>query len=135
LHRSIRLKHGPHTIFLLVDPAAPFSTITQELLSVLRERYPDGKLSTSATSPKTTTIPAEGNPVTVSYAILKNHKDIYSGWRDLKVTENDTLAGKKIGENTILAFAVHAGAEPDEDPVFEVDFPELGDPDAEMEDA
>jgi len=125
----LRFKHGTHTIFLFVDPVAPFSKITEELLELLRERYPDG-LSLSNKRPELTRVPQAGEDARVSYATLKNPRDPTSGWRDLKISGNETPASKNLKENTVVAFTLEAGdEEPAESPEFDVEFPELAEDD------
>ncbi len=79
---SIRFKHGTHTVFLFVDPSAPFSNITAELLNILRSRWPEG-LSVSNRRPDLTVVPDEDEDIRVSYAVLKNPRDNNSGWKNL----------------------------------------------------
>lgn len=100
----LRLKYGKHTIFLFVDPLAPFSDITTELVQVLRERYPDG-LSASRASPSATPLPADGEEFHVAYAILKTPSDPSQGWKNLNITGTEKPIDLKIKQNTVLAFA------------------------------
>ncbi|KFY48722.1 hypothetical protein V496_10236, partial [Pseudogymnoascus sp. VKM F-4515 (FW-2607)] len=45
----LRLKHARTTILLLTSPTTPLSVLVSELLTALRERYPDGLPSLSTT--------------------------------------------------------------------------------------
>lgn len=123
---SIRLKHGIHTVFLFVDPLAPFSTITSQLLDVLRERYPGG-LTTSVAPPKSTPIPDFSESVHVSYAVLKYPHDPSQGWRNLGVSATDTPAEKGLKNNCAVAFAFQDPDDAAGDARFEVEWPRLGD--------
>ncbi len=130
---SLRFKHGTHTIFLSVDPLSPFSNITDELLETLRERYPGG-LSISNKRPDLTPIPDESEEVRLSYAVLKNPRNIHSGWKNLNISGSETPASKSLKDNMIVAFAIQAGdMDTDDEPLFEVEFPELEDDDDEEE--
>src|SRR5947209_6705343 len=62
LQITVRLKHGIHTIFLFAMLDWTFSRLSTELLSILRDRYPDG-LRTSRTD--TTPVPANDSDVKV----------------------------------------------------------------------
>ncbi len=130
---SLRLKHGAHTFFLFVDPLSPFSKITDELLEILRERYPDG-LSQSTRGGDITQVPAEGETAHVSYAVLRNTRDQLSGWKNLNIEGDETPASKSLKDNAVVAFAIHTGdIDEDEEPQFQVEFPELDD-EEEMDD-
>jgi hypothetical protein len=122
---SLRLKHGIHTIFILAEPTEPFSKITEELLEVLRERYPEG-LTTSVAPPKTTPVPAADDEYQVSYGILKAPTDPSQGWKKLSLEDGDTPSAKGLKNNTVIAFALLG---PGETPsaTFDVEFPELDD--------
>lgn len=115
---------------MFVDPLAPFSKITDELLYVLRERYPDG-LHASRDSPTVVPVPAEGQPVHVAYAVLKTPSDPTQGWRNLRITGDEKPVDKNIKNNAVVAFVLQAPDEIDESPVFDVEFPSLDDEMAE----
>lgn len=108
---SIRFKNGRHTILLFVDPMATFSQVQQELLDVLRERYPDG-LPTSQ-------LPSEASQI--KFAVLKNKTDPTQGWKPLDLASDDHPADKGFQDNMVVAFAIAADGEDDVD--FEVEFP------------
>lgn len=129
---SLRLKYGKHTIFLFVDPLQPFSRITDELLYVLRERYPDG-LHASRDSPTTVPIPAEGQQVHVAYAVLKTPSDPSQGWKNLRITGDEKPVDKNIKNNGVIAFVLQSPEDVDENPTFDVEFPSPDD-DNEMAD-
>ncbi|KND91090.1 hypothetical protein TOPH_04400 [Tolypocladium ophioglossoides CBS 100239] len=84
-HISVRFKHGVHTIYLFVDALAPFSAVTQELLDLLRERYPSG-LTTSVAPPKQTPVPSDAK---LAYGVLTVPNDPSRGWKRLKVGEDE----------------------------------------------
>lgn len=123
---TIRLKHGIHTIFIFVDPLAPFSTITDELLEVLRERYPDG-LTTSIAPPKSTPVPESSDSVHVAYALMKSPTDPSQGWRNLRVSPTDTPIEKGLKDNCAVAFAFQDPEDADANVHFDVEWPDLGD--------
>lgn len=123
---SLRLKYGKHTVFMFVDPLAPFSRITDELLKVLRERHPDG-LHASRMSDVSMRLPADDEEVTVSYAILKTPSDPSQGWKDLRITGNEAPVDKGIKNNATLAFVIHDSDDPDSNPRFIVEWPSLDD--------
>lgn len=129
-HLSLRLKHGVHTIFLFVDSLKPFSDINTKLLDVLRERYPQGTLTTSQGP---TPIPPSDATTKVYYARLNNPVDPADGWKPLDISDKDTPVKKGITDNTVLAFAIYEdGREPDE-VEFLVDWPTLYDYDEETD--
>lgn len=115
-------------MFLFVDPLAPFSKITHELLRLLREQYPDGSLALSTSGTTVVQIPAEDEEAIISYAVLKNPKDPASGWRNLGILGDETPANKGLKDNLAVAFALHSSEEVAEEELFVVDFPELEDP-------
>ena len=127
LDLSLRLKHGIHTIFLIVNPLEPFAKVTDELLQVLRERYPGG-LTTSVAPPETLDVPPADEEVQVSYGILKAPTDPSQGWKKLVIEPADTPASKGLKNNTVVAFTLLA---PEEEPTadFEVEFAQLEDED------
>lgn len=101
---TLRLKYGKYTILLFAAPLTPFTTIKNDLLTILRERYPDGLLLSSSTSPKP--IPDKINEVALGEPI-----DIFEpskGW-----TELDTVSGglkecpQSLGlkDGAVIAFA------------------------------
>lgn len=109
-------------MFLSVDPLAPFSTVSEELLGVLRECYPDG-LKVSALEPERTTVPAKGEEYRVSYAAPKNPKDLAYGWKRLNISGHETPASLKLRENAALAFQIQTGEMMEKEPSFEVAIP------------
>lgn len=121
-HLSLRFKHGVHTIFLFVDPLKPVSAMTDQLLDVLRERYPDGELR-STRGP--TRIPGPGEEAELVYGKLKNPGDPAEGWQRLELKGSDTPSRKGITDGMVLAFAV--AREGDDDVEFTVDWPSAGD--------
>ncbi|KAL7921824.1 hypothetical protein ACQKWADRAFT_294544 [Trichoderma austrokoningii] len=102
---SIRFKYGIHTIFLFVDGLAPFSSVTEKLLEVLRERYPDG-LTKSHSSPEVKTpIPDSPN---VLYGLLRaSAANPAQGWRALNIGEDASSTPTDCGlkDNSTVAFA------------------------------
>ncbi|KAI1076211.1 hypothetical protein F5B20DRAFT_584557 [Whalleya microplaca] len=126
---SIRFKHGNHTIFLFVDPQKPFSDVAEELLEVLRERYPDG-LTTSASPLDKTELPED--PARVEFAVPKILADPSQGWKPLKVTEEDTPVSKGLKDNAVVAFTFRPDdADEDDEIPFPVNLPSYDDEYAE----
>ncbi|KOS18191.1 hypothetical protein ESCO_003330 [Escovopsis weberi] len=128
-HISVRFKYGVHTIFLFVDALAPFSAITEELLGLLRERYPDG-LMKSTTSSEKTPVPGADAAQRIVYGVLSVPDDPSQGWKKLKLGARDSFTPSRCGvkDNSIVAFTfVSADGEEavleDEDVQFEVEFP------------
>ncbi|CAJ2500757.1 Uu.00g036100.m01.CDS01 [Anthostomella pinea] len=118
---SLRFKHGKHTVFLFVDPMQPFSNLQQELLDILKERYPDG-LTTAVEPPKQTQVPDD--PSRIIFATPKTPLDLSQGWKPLDVGEDDTPVSKGLKNGGIVAFAIRSEeADEDEDVAFEVEVP------------
>lgn len=120
---SLRLKYGVHTIFLLIDPLAPFSEVTTELFSVLQDRHPDGLRPSIDDLP--TPLPSEGTDYHIAYGVLKNPHDDSKGWKDLRIQGDETPVSKGLRNNDVVAFVVRDADEADETPVFVVQFPKL----------
>lgn len=134
LDLSIRFKHGIHTIFLFVDPMAPFSAVTTELLQVLRERYPQG-LTKSISPPQSTPVPTSGDDAHISYALLVNPYDPTQGWKNLNIKGTETPLEKDLKDNMVIAFAIRGSEGPgDDEPEFIVDWPQLDEEDGGVAD-
>jgi hypothetical protein len=119
----LRFKYGKHTIFLFVDPLAPFSDITTELLQILRERYPDGLYATRD-SPVAIPVPEESADTQVSYAAPKAASDPSMGWRKLDITGTEKPIDLRILNDATFAFAFH---NPGEEPEFDVEWATVDD--------
>lgn len=131
-HISVRFKHGVHIIYLYVDSLGTMATVGKELRSVLRERYPDG-LTASLDPPKATAIPDETTNPSMAYGVLNNSKDPASGWKRLKIKDEASTSPTDAGlkQNSIVAFAFLEN--PDDEAVFEVEWPREEDLDEEEE--
>lgn len=129
---SLRLKYGVHTIFLLVDPLAPFSELTAELFSVLQDRHPDGLRPSLEELP--TPLPAEGADYHIAYGILKNPHDESKGWKDLRIKGDETPVSKGLRNNDIVAFVIRDADEADDTPVFVVHLPKFEEEEGEDQD-
>lgn len=116
---SLRMKYGIHTIFILVDPLAPFSAVTTELLFALRDSHAQG-LRATADDPISTPIPPEGKDVHVSYGVLKDPHDETKGWKDLKIQGDESPVSKGLKNNAMVAFVIHDAEEVNEIPEFVV---------------
>ncbi len=119
----MRFRHGVHAFYIYVDPQAPFSQVTDELVSILRECYPAG-LTTSLSPPKTTPVPASGRPQ-LAYGALTVANDPAQGWKRINIGAEGTSTPAKcnVKNNSLVAFMfVDEGAEDDE-VVFEVEWP------------
>lgn len=118
---SVRFRHGIHTIYLFLDPAEPFSTVSQELLSLLSDRYPNGLTSTLEPE-KTTPI---GDGANLAYAVLTVPNDPSRGWKKLNVGADQEHTPTKCGitDNSVVAFTFLQAAEDEDDTVFDVEWP------------
>lgn len=122
-HISVRLKHGIHTIYLFVDSLDSMRAVSNELLLLLRERYPGG-LTRSLDPPEQTPVPAADESVKIAYAVLSIPNDPTRGWKRLRVDDDETTSAGKAGfkDNGIVAFTF-VSPDDDEDPLFEVEWP------------
>ncbi|KAI1384244.1 uncharacterized protein F4822DRAFT_419138 [Hypoxylon trugodes] len=128
---SVRFKHGIHTVFLFVDSMKPFSDIAEQLLEVLKDRYPSG-LTTSITSLEKTELPSTPNQI--KFAVPKEKTDQYlsQGWKPLQTGKKETPASIGIQNNAIVAFAfVPEDADDDYEAEFTVDVPGYEEPEPE----
>lgn len=130
---SLRLKYGVHTIFLLADPLAPFTNITTELFSILRDRHADGLRAAHDEPPQP--LPKQGAEARVAYGILRDPHDESRGWKDLKIDGSETPIDKDLKNNAMVAFVIRDASEADEAPHFVVQWPKLEDEDEEEEGA
>ncbi|KAI1415038.1 hypothetical protein F5Y13DRAFT_157736 [Hypoxylon sp. FL1857] len=122
---SIRFKYGIHTIVLFVDPTKPFSDVADELLEILRDRYPQGLTTTFGSKDK---IELPDDPLQIEFALPKSPTDLSRGWNPLNVSEKDTPASKGLEDNSVVAFAFRPhDADEDDETKFEVDFPRFQD--------
>lgn len=123
---SIRLKYGIHTIFLFAMPDWPFSRLTTELLSILRDRYPNG-LTPSIAQPDATPVPPNDGDVNIAYALPKNQHNLSGGWKNLKAQPGDTLGQKGLTDMCSVAFALLDSGTDVADAEFQVEVAELED--------
>ena len=119
---SVRFKHGIHTIYLFIDAMGSVADVSKELLSLLRERYPNG-LTASLDPPETTPIPPEGQEPTLAFGVLNIPNDPTRGWKRLKYEDEKKIAAEKAGmkQNGIVAFTFLD--DPDDEAVFKVEWP------------
>lgn len=130
---SLRLKYGIHTFFLLVEPLAPFSTITSELLFAMRDRSEQGLKASAADPPQS--LPPTGHDVHVSYSVMKDPNDPSQGWKDLHIRGDETPVSKGLKNNTVVAFVIQEANDADEPPPdFVVQWPRVEDDEDEDED-
>jgi hypothetical protein len=123
---SLRLKYGIHTIFLFAMVDWTFSRLTTELLSILRDRYPDG-LTTSTGDPEKTPLPARDDDTQVAYALPRNANDLSQGWKNIKANPSDLLVKKGLTDTCSVAFALLDPAADEGDVRFQVQLPTLDD--------
>ena len=118
---SVRFKHGIHTIYMFVDAHARMADVSEELVELLRERYPNG-LTTSIAPPKTTPVPANAK---LAYGVLTVPNDASQGWTKLKLGDNQVNTPTKCGlkTNSIAAFTFVEEEDDDDEVVFEVEWP------------
>ncbi|KAK4233764.1 hypothetical protein C8A03DRAFT_38503 [Achaetomium macrosporum] len=126
---SIRLKYGIHTIFLFAMVDWTFSRLTTELLSILRDRYPDG-LTASIDDPEKTSLPASDDDIRVAYALPKNANDLSQGWKSIRAKLSDTLGKKGLTDTCSVAFALLDPSADEDDVKFQVELPTLEDEEA-----
>lgn len=117
----MRFRHGVHTFYIYVDPQAPFSQVSDELVSVLRNRYPAG-LTSSVAPPKTTPIPELPKLV---YGALTVPNDPAQGWRRINTGADgqSTPAKCNVKNNSLIAFTFVDEDAADDEVVFEVEWP------------
>lgn len=120
----IRLKYGIHTIFISAMVDWPFSQLTAELLSILRDRYPNG-LTASISQPQLIPIPVSDSDVKVAYALPKNPADLTQGWKAINARETDVLGKKGVTDMSSVAFAFVGDDADEANPGFVVEVPVL----------
>ena len=103
-----------------------FSRLDTELLSILRDRYPDG-LSATLILTKPTPLPADDNNVKIAYALPKNPSDLTQGWKNLGAQPTDTLGDKKITDVSSIAFVLLDPEADEAEAEFEVEVPKVED--------
>ncbi|KAH7627524.1 hypothetical protein SMAC4_00510 [Sordaria macrospora] len=100
---TLRLKCGIHTIFLFVMLDWTFAKVSEELLQILLDRYPNGLTFSVGAEP----IPLPEGDVKVVYGIPRNSNgDLSHGWKRLKVEDDDTVESSKIADVSAVAFAL-----------------------------
>ncbi|KAM3086164.1 hypothetical protein ACMFMG_000300 [Clarireedia jacksonii] len=120
---TLLFKHTSHTILLLLDTQTPIPTILNQLLLILRDRYPDGlnPLNASSTSKKTPL------PDSIEDIRLGVPKDIYEpskGWTELHVGVGDTPSSMGLKDGSLVAFRFDSEDDEGEGSgEFEVKFP------------
>lgn len=129
-HVSVRLKYGIHTIYMFVDLTEPMSKVKTELLELLRERYSAG-LTTRHDDADRYQIPEEDNDTYLALGTLAVHNNPYAGWKKLKFEEGDNAGKIGLKKNSILAFTFVD--EPDQEPLFLVEWPKEEPEDEEEE--
>lgn len=117
---TLRFKHGKHTILLFAEPLTPISTIKTELLTTLKERYPDGLPTSTADAPLP--IPDSINEVLLGVPI-----DVYEpskGWVEMGTVGSTKDCPKSLGlkDNSVIAFAFIEGDEGEEKVQFHVEW-------------
>ncbi|KAI9648191.1 hypothetical protein NHQ30_002823 [Ciborinia camelliae] len=121
-HLTLLLKHTSHTVLLLVPSKQTFTEIIDTLLTVLRERYPDGlsampssssspppRTSTTTLSSTTTTltdakIPLPDSVQDIALAVPIDEYEPQNGWTELELGLGDSPASIGLKEGAILAF-------------------------------
>ncbi|KAK1778295.1 hypothetical protein QBC45DRAFT_433551 [Copromyces sp. CBS 386.78] len=100
---TLRLKCGIHTIFLFVMLDWTFAKVSEELLQILHDRYPNGLTFSVGAEP----IPLPEGDVKVVYGIPRNpNGDLSHGWKRLKVEDDDTIESSKLADVSAVAFAL-----------------------------
>ncbi|CAK7267647.1 hypothetical protein SEPCBS119000_002660 [Sporothrix epigloea] len=121
---SLRFKYGPHTIFLFVDRVASFDTISEQLLDVLRQRYPRGLFKGHPSLPDLTPVPPAGEDCHIKYGVPRNPRDLEAGWKALN-TDNENPTTLRLKQNSVLAFSLQVNEE--STPEFRVEIPAFED--------
>ncbi|KAK4097426.1 hypothetical protein N658DRAFT_500401 [Parathielavia hyrcaniae] len=121
---TIRFKYGIHIIFMFAMIDWPFSRLTDELLSVLRDRYPNG-LTPSIAEPEATPLPATSSDFKLVYALPKTASDLSRGWNLIKARPNDTLGARGLTDTCSVAFAFLDPDADESDAEFPVELPTL----------
>ncbi|KAH6711286.1 hypothetical protein BKA61DRAFT_577746 [Leptodontidium sp. MPI-SDFR-AT-0119] len=101
---TLRFKHGKQTILLFVEPLTPFPAILKELLTTLRERYPDGLPSSISDEPLP--IPKSGSDVVLG--VPKDNYDLEKGWDELAISAAGLKESPKslgLKDSAMIAFA------------------------------
>ncbi|ESZ90049.1 hypothetical protein SBOR_9563 [Sclerotinia borealis F-4128] len=127
---TLLFKHTTHTILLLVPPTQTFTQILTQLLTILRERYPDGltpmpslpstttttstltnhpTLSTTTLNSTTTTlfdtkIPLPTGTQDIALALPIDAYEPRNGWTELQVGLGDTPESLGLVEGGRVAF-------------------------------
>lgn len=118
---TLRFKHGKHTILLFADALTPFTKIKADLLTILRERYPQGLVLSSSPDPKP--IPESVNKVALGVPV-----DVYEpskGWTELDTTSGGLKECPKsleLKDGAVIAFAFLETDEEFSEPTFEVEW-------------
>lgn len=117
---SVRFRHGIHTIYLFIDPTEPFSSVSTELVSLLKERYPNG-LTSTLDPEKVTPV---GEAAQLVYAVLAVPNDPSRGWKKLSIGDDQEKTPSKAGlkDNSVVAFTFAADGQAD-DADFDVEWP------------
>ncbi|KAF4624645.1 hypothetical protein G7Y89_g13525 [Cudoniella acicularis] len=120
---TLRFKHGKHTILLFADPLTPFSEIKYDLLTVLREQYPDGLPRSDSDTP----LKIPESILDVILGVPNDPYDNTKGWSELDttpgggITESPKSLGVKDGGVIAFVFVDNEG-DPDATPEFNVEF-------------
>ncbi|CAK7270597.1 hypothetical protein SEPCBS57363_004180 [Sporothrix epigloea] len=121
---SLRFKYGPHTVFLFVDRVASFDDISEQLLQVLRQRYPRGLLKGHPSSPETVPVPPADGDCRINYGLPRNPRDLEAGWKALN-TDGENPTTLRLKQNSVLAFTLQTNEE--STPEFRVEIPTFED--------
>jgi hypothetical protein len=123
---TLLFKYGRYTILLFAEPLTPFSTIKSNLLTTLKERYPDG-LETSL-SPNRIKIPNS-----ILDIVLGVPKDIYDptkGWDELNtgaggMTESPRSLNLKDGSQIAFGFVDEDEEDKEAKDLFHVEYSDV----------
>lgn len=121
---TLRLKCGIHTIFLFVMLDWTFAKVSEELLQILHDRYPNGLMFSVDAEP----IPLPEGDVKVVYGIPRSSTgDLNHGWKRLKVEDDDTVESSKLADVSPVAFALVDPEKAEGNVSFDVTIPQLED--------
>jgi len=128
---TLRFKHGKQTILLFAQPLTPFTSLKEELLVVLRERYPKGLDTKSDGGRSPVKIPDTIKDVRLG--VPKDQFDWTKGWTELDTDESPKSLGVKDGGMLAFVFEAEIPAHANADDLFNVEFSNVEELDEDVE--
>jgi len=123
---TLLFKYGKYTILLFAEPLMPFSTIKSNLLTTLKERYPQG-LETSL-SPNRAKLP--DSILDIVLGVPKDTYDPSKGWDELNtrgagMKESPRSLGLKDGSQIAFAFVDEDKEDKEAKDLFHVEYSDV----------